>query len=172
MIGVLVESARWIGRMVWLEERIFEILGLWVPSVPEPDVKLAFASQSRHHAWHAQLLREHLPETHAVEPGALVEPPSDETVAFAAAFRASATTPERLVGLFEVTLPAVVEAYRARIDAANPITDGPLVRALRFVLVDDDADAEAGVALLASRAPDGAPEHAATLRAAAERARS
>ena len=65
----LVESGRMLGCYRWVELRLFEILGSWVVTETEPEVRVLFDVQSRHHAWHAQLWGERIPEV-----GGLIEP--------------------------------------------------------------------------------------------------
>ena len=63
------ESARRLGHYRWASIRLFEVLGSWVASVPEPDVKVFLAAASRRHGWHADLLRERLPEVRELNIG-------------------------------------------------------------------------------------------------------
>ena len=49
------------GRYRWLEQELFQILGGWVATVPEPEVQAVLSTHSFHHAWHAQLWRERQP---------------------------------------------------------------------------------------------------------------
>ena len=43
----LEQSARRMGAYRWIEERMFEALGAWSVSVPEPEVKVSLAGESR-----------------------------------------------------------------------------------------------------------------------------
>ncbi len=45
----LFGTARRAGAARWLDARLFEILGGWVAGVPEPEVKIALATQAGHH---------------------------------------------------------------------------------------------------------------------------
>src|SRR3546814_4627208 len=56
------ESARRVGHYKWIEMRLFEVLGGWVATVPELDVKLRLGTHCYHHAWHAELWHKRLPE--------------------------------------------------------------------------------------------------------------
>ena len=44
----LEDSARRIGHHAWVEQRLFETLGTWVPTTPEPEAKALVADQSLH----------------------------------------------------------------------------------------------------------------------------
>ena len=62
--------------------RLFEVLGGWVATVPELDVKLRLGTHCYHHAWHAELWHKRLPELREMNPERLTVPPNDELVAF------------------------------------------------------------------------------------------
>lgn len=130
------------GPAAVLERRLFEIVGGWVPSVPEADAKLLLRAHSFQHAWHAELWDE-------------LGPAVDGSVdaALGAAVEALAAAPdetrERLVRLYRLALPRVVEWYRARRAAAPAATGGPLVRALGLMLVDDEVAIGEGERLIA-----------------------
>lgn len=140
-------SARQAGSARWLDARLFEILGGWVASVPEPQVKVAFASQSHHHGWHAGLWGERLPTLHDVDPATWVAPaPGLEEVMD---FLAGATdTIDRLVGVSRVLLPRMSAAHTRHLQVASPVSDGPTLRTLRQVLRDETEDQQTGQRLL------------------------
>jgi hypothetical protein len=138
---------------VWLEERLFEILGGWVPSVPEHEVKLALSEASFHHAWHAALWRERLPELRELtEP--FVAPPGPGVVAVLTALGSAVTTMEKLLGIYRVVVPHQIAIYRRHLEAASAITDGPAIRALTLVLADDRSDQAEGERLIGTLGPD------------------
>lgn len=133
------DTARAIARARWLELRCFEILGGWVASTPEPEVKLLFARQSHHHAWHAELFERvrptasgldvtHHDEAHPRWTGVLAE------------LEALTTTADRLAGAFAVLLPTKLAEYERWLAEADPVRDAPLRRWLGFVLSDEHAD--------------------------------
>jgi hypothetical protein len=144
----LLDAARVLGGYVWLEERLFEILGGWVPEVPEPEAKLLLAGDSQHHAWHASLWRDRLPALRELDVDELVAPSRPALSALVAALSASPTTVEKLAGVYRVVLPHQVAAYQRHLDAASAVTDGPTIRALRLVLADELADWRGGEFLL------------------------
>lgn len=166
----LEDGARVAGHHIWLEMRLFEVLGGWVTSTPEPPVKAHLATHSRRHAWHAELWNGHLPRVVGIDADALVTPfaPAAERVVDTLAEAAS--TLERLVGLYRVVLPRVVTATAARLDLATPVADAALARSLRFVLADDLDEWREGEALVhrALATPDEV-DRAAAHQAALER---
>jgi hypothetical protein len=152
--ATLLDAARTIGGYAWLEERLFEILGAWVPSVAEPAVKVHLAAGSHHHAWHGALWRERLPELRDMPSEAFVVAPGKRQAVFVDALAAAATTVERLVGVYRVALPRQVATYSRHRANASPITDGPTIRALDLVLADQLADWRAGEVLVQAALTD------------------
>ena len=51
-----------LGRLRFVELRLFEVMGGWVGSTPEPQVKALLAEQCYHHAWHADLWADRFPQ--------------------------------------------------------------------------------------------------------------
>ena len=68
------ESARRVGNYKWTEMRLFEVLGGWVATVPELDVKLVLGRHCYHHAWHAELWDKRLPELREMNTDRLTRP--------------------------------------------------------------------------------------------------
>jgi hypothetical protein len=134
------ESARRLGVIVWWERRLFEILGGWVASTPEPAVKLALARQSRHHAAHAAAVEAVLPETRDHDPAALVAAADSDASALVEPLAASTTTEARLDALVDDLLPRQVAACEGFLAAASSVRDGPAIRALIFVLAEERAE--------------------------------
>ena len=123
------------GHYGWLERRLFEVLGGWVRSVPDPEVKVLLRAQSHEHAWHARLWDELVaggPGSGGPGPG-----PDGALAGVVDAVAGPSGTAERLAGMYRVLLPRLVDAYGALSDAAVPSSDGPLVRALSLMLADD-----------------------------------
>src|SRR3546814_4719039 len=91
--------------------RLFEVLGGWVATVPELDVKLRLGTHCYHHAWHAELWHKRLPELREMNPERLTVAPNDELVAFVDAMtepEAPELTIEKLVGAYRVLIPAKI----------------------------------------------------------------
>ena len=168
--GTLEETARWVGAARWLELRCFELLGGWVATTPEPDVKLAFARQSHHHAWHAELFERVLPSANGFSADGLVTAPDDAWSALIDDLVALSATNDRLVGAYDVLMPAKLTEYEGWLEAVDPVQDAPLRRWLGFVIVDEHADLAEGRALLADRGAAAKAPHGDTLAAAHRRA--
>jgi hypothetical protein len=148
------------------------VLGAWVAVEPDPEVKPVLAAHSLRHAWHAEVWRDRLPRVAHLDADALTGPAGQGAVEVAAALEATAgadQTVERLAGVARVLLPRLVAAYRARLQAAHPLADGPTVRWLGLVVADEAAGLAEVDRLLQARLDGG--EEALVQRVAGVRAR-
>ncbi len=165
------ESARRVGHYRWTEMRLFEVLGGWVATVPELDVKMHLGTHCYHHAWHSELWHKRLPELHEMDTERLAVPPNDELVAFVEAMtepEAPETTLEKLVGVYRVLIPHKIAAYTFHLNNTSRITDSPTIRSLNFALQDEFDDWRDGEMLIQSIITDAedvqrAADHQATL---------
>jgi hypothetical protein len=130
----LAELAATARGYAAVERRLFEVLGGWVPSAPEPAVKLLLRAHSFQHAWHARLWDDLAPRTGPVGAGA--GRVADVRAALGAVAGRTSSA-DRLQGAYGVVLPQLVRAYVDLLGRAEPASDGPLVRALELMLADD-----------------------------------
>jgi hypothetical protein len=147
------ESARRVGNYKWAEMRLFEVLGGWVATVPELDVKLVLGRHTYHHAWHAELWHKRLPELREMNQERLTVPPNDEFVTFMNAVtepEAPELTIEKLVGAYRVLIPRFIGVYTYHLNGTSTITDAPSIRSLKFALQDEFDDWRDGEMLLHS----------------------
>jgi hypothetical protein len=168
--GTLEETARRVGAARWLELRCFELLGGWVTTTPEPDVKLAFARQSHHHAWHAELFERVLPSANGFSADGLVAAPDDAWRALLDELATLSATNDRLVGAYELLMPGKLDEYERWYAGVGPVQDAPLRRWLGFVVMDERADLAEGRELLVERGAAAAAPQRAALVAAHDRA--
>ena len=146
--GTIDDTARRITRARWLERRCFEVLGGWVVSTPEPEMKLALARQSHHHAWHAELFDRVLPSANGLDVDQHLGPDPAWDALLASVEQLTATA-DRLAAAYGVVLPAKLAEYEQWLESADVIRDAPLHRWLGFVVADERADLVEGRALLA-----------------------
>jgi hypothetical protein len=147
------ETARRVGHYKWIEMRLFEVLGGWVATVPEIDVKLRLGTHTYHHAWHSELWHKRLPELREMNQERLNVPPNDEFVAFVDAMtepEAPELTIEKLVGAYRVLIPAKIAAYTYHRNNTSSVTDAPTIRSLDFALRDEFDDWRDGEMLIQS----------------------
>ena len=147
------ETAKRVGHYKWIEMRIFELMGGWVATVPELDVKLRLGSHCYHHAFHADLWHKRLPELREMNPERLTLPPSPEVEAFMTAVGApeeAGQTIEKLVGMYRVLIPRLIATYTYHQNNTSTITDSPTIRSLGFCLQDDLEEWREGEMILQS----------------------
>lgn len=144
----LQATARRAGAARWLAARLFEVVGAWVATVPEPEAKIALATQSCHQGWHAGLWGERLPALHGVDPVTWVRPASPGVEEAVTALAAAPTTVERLAGLHRCLLPRLAAAHTDHLERASEVADAPTIRTLGLVLADLTLDQRAGERLL------------------------
>lgn len=144
--STLDDTARRIARARWLELRCFEVLGGWVTTTPEPEVKLVLARQSHHHAWHAELFERVLPVASGLDVAHHDEPDPGWNAALAE-IEALSGTADRLAAIFGVLVPTKLVEYEHWLADTDPVRDAPLRRWLGFVIADEQADLAEGLAL-------------------------
>jgi len=145
--STLDDTARRIARARWLELRCFEVLGGWVTSTPEPEVKLVLARQSHHHAWHAELFERVLPVASGLDVAHHDEADPGWNAALAE-IQALSGTADRLAAIFSVLVPAKLVEYEHWLADTDPVRDAPLRRWLGFVIADEQTDLAEGHALM------------------------
>lgn len=149
----LEESDRHVAGYLWLERRRFELLGGWVSSTADLEVKLAFARHARHHAWHASLWERHLPHRSGYRPPAHQRPSGGGLTGCMEALAGPdgpEATVERLVGAYRVVAARAVADYARHLGRTSMVSDSALARTGRLVLADQLHDWHEGEAMLQS----------------------
>ncbi|MGH9182211.1 MAG: hypothetical protein ACRDZ9_00010 [Acidimicrobiales bacterium] len=158
----LAASVRLARRYAEVERVLFEVLGGWVATVVEPDVKLHLATHGPHHAWHAELWQR-------VHDGSDPPDPPGGGAALAEALAGPVGpghTLGRLVAAYRVVVPRMVGAYAEHLRRTSPVSDGPVVRALRLTLRDELDEWAGGEWLVQALVRDGDDADAAAARQA------
>ncbi len=165
------ETAARVGNYKWIEMRIFELMGGWVATIPELDVKFRLGTHCYHHAFHSELWHKRLPELREMNPERLTRAPNPELEAFVEALgapEAPGQTIEKLVGLYRVLLPHLIAAYTYHRNNTSQIADSPTIRSIDFCLLDDMEEWREGEMIIQSllQTPDDvdrAAQHQASL---------
>lgn len=146
------ETARRVSSYRWIELRLFEVLGQWVATVPEVEVKMALVRHSFEHAWHAELWHGRPPGGRGAGPDHAA-PANAHVAAFVDAMvepQARDQTVEKLVGVYRVLIPHKIAAYTYHRDNAARVSDGPTIRSLELVLHDEMEEWRDGEMLIQS----------------------
>ncbi len=147
------ETARRVGNYKWIEMKIFELMGGWVATVPELDLKLKLGTHCYHHAFHSELWHKRLPELREMNPDKMTVPANPEMEAFVEALsapEAADQTIEKMVGMYRVLLPHLIAAYTYHQNNTSTITDSPTIRSIGFCLQDDMEEWREGEMILQS----------------------
>lgn len=130
-----------VGEMVWLEQRLFEVLGFWSSIEPNAELAVAFAEASRHHGWHASLWDEHRPDAVGLQDDAVVQPPNEGWVSLFEELVRTAQ-PDRSADRVSAILRVVDPWLRIRDEQISggltPLSDRALMRSQRFMAIDHE----------------------------------
>jgi hypothetical protein len=141
-------TASLVGGYRWIEQRLFELLGGWAAEARPPELRVRLDEQSARHAWHASLWADRLPVRDGVSADELTVAPAGAASVLAVLDESRSDTTPLLAGLYRVVLPRLVTGYTRHLGATAPISDGPVIRALRLVLTDETEDWHAGERLV------------------------
>jgi hypothetical protein len=144
----LEDSARLAGGHCWLERRLFEVLGGWVESTPQPVAKLLLDRHSGHGAWRAEQWWDRLPVLADVDRESLVEA---DPASLAEVLRRMAVAPDtvgRLAGAYRFALPRLWNRYARHLALTIPTSDSSTIRTLGMAMADVEADWREGEVVL------------------------
>lgn len=163
------ENVQHLLRYAWIEKRAMEIGLYWLASTPEWEIKEALGLHLYLDADHAGDLRKRIGEMRSPVPRLDVspDPPLDR---FFDELLAAESSLEKLVGLYGVLKPALLEAYRAHAAAASPVMDYPTCRLIRHIVLDEADIVAWGQAAIAAVTEDATAQSQAGAWAAHLRA--
>jgi hypothetical protein len=136
----LEESARRAGTHQWAESRLFEILGGWVATTPEPEVKVMFERHGSHCAWRATQWWDRLPVLADVERSSLCIAPPGPAAPVLERLATLEGTVERMAATYRLALPRLWAAYEGHRRAVGEVADSSTGRTLGIVSSDLAAD--------------------------------
>jgi len=140
-----------VGNLRWAELQVFTVVGSWVASTPEHEVRIALAGVSRHAAWRATVLADRLPAVGALATDVVTVPRHDDLVLVIGQMAALDATADRLAVLGDVVLAGLEVSVSALLGTLSPVADASALRALPMVIQDLNRD-RATVSGLLSRA--------------------
>lgn len=154
----VTENARRIANFRYAELMCMEALAGWPATMPTIKVKLAMGEQAYQDALHADALGRRLPElrdyegAHIERPPMLrgsdkAEPPNPEFETFIEALHDEEDELLRIVGLYRVLKTHLAVYYRHHMAVTDQVSDGPTVRTLKFILIDEEEHLKFGQAI-------------------------
>jgi hypothetical protein len=142
--------ARRLGHYAWVEQRLFEVLGALVAGGCPAPVGVCCLAHAQHHAWHAELWRQQLPNASGFPAEELVVAPGEALAGLMNELCQPGHAQQALGATYRVALPRLVVAYSAHLGTSRMVSDGPVRRACELVLADESRDWREGEALLQS----------------------
>lgn len=145
-------------RYAWIEKRLMDVGLYWLASTPEWEVKEALGLHLHQDADHVAAIRERVTDMRSPAPRMDVSP-DPKIDQFFEELQSAENTRDKIVGLYGVLRPALLAAYQAHYDHANPVIDYPTRRMVRHILIEEEdavAWGEAAVKAVTADAADQA----------------
>jgi hypothetical protein len=151
-----IDAARILKRFFFCERALIVNQAGWLPAVAPFEVKMILPYHFWQDAMVAHALRERVFELRY--PSRMLEIGDDKPLVDIFAESLHAPGPEAFVlALAQVFKPALLAVYRTYMDQADPLTDGPILRALETA-VGEKAEQVAVLTRLANQILQAAPE--------------
>ena len=153
----LAELTKRLGGLVWVEERLADLLTGWSRADEHAPSAIFFATSAGHHAWHGEVMRSCLPTSpELLDPDPVAAPTAgwEASIATLGDLDAPEATSTRLKALARVIDPWLEREIGALLELGRPVSDAAIMRWLRFSAIDHHDDGEAASHLLASRASE------------------
>jgi hypothetical protein len=165
------ELARLIGVYCWVENRIFELSGVWATATSDrpwggldPVQRVWCAGLSRRHGVLAGRWAERLPVRAGVDRGDLVTAPAGPLAAGLDALAASSDARVGLAALIETVLPRLQAIYGVHRQTASPVSEASVLEVLTGALGELAAEISGGRALLEGSAEEPTRDGSLTRR--------
>jgi hypothetical protein len=134
-------TARRIRNYRYAEEWMMMIMGGWIAVIPEIPVKTGLGKIIYQDSLHADWLGKRLPELRAGRSLRNASLPSNdgftEFIQEVAAPEAPELTIEKLVGLFKVLKPHLIETYERNAHETDQISDAPTIEILQDIVLKE-----------------------------------
>jgi hypothetical protein len=151
----IVELAELIGAYCWVENRIFEIGGVWATASNdgprdglEPSLRVWCAGVSRRHGLLALRWAERLPVRAGIDRTALVTAPEGPLARGLDALAVVTDARDGVAAMVGTVLPRLREVYGVHRQTARPVSEASVMEVLTGAGREMDAEIGAGEALL------------------------
>ncbi len=143
------ENARRIIHYKFAEHVCMTTEAGWTPTTPSIKAKFAFGEHCYQDSIHAFWLGQRLPELRVLDGADLAapptlrsstkaEPPNEQFLTFCEEMQSADDQLLRVVGLYRVLKTHLAVYYRHHLAVTDPICDGPTVRILRHILLEEE----------------------------------
>ncbi len=152
------ENARRITHYRYAEKACMTAAGAWASTSPTMKVKFGLGEHCYHDSVHFYWLGQRLPELRKTEgaewqepptlrSSALAAPPNEEFARFVEEMQLQDDELLRIVGLYRVLKTHLAVYYRHHLSVTDPVCDGPTVRILKHILLEEEEHLRWGQAL-------------------------
>jgi hypothetical protein len=152
------DNARRIINYRFAEDVCMKTGAGWAPTCPTIKVKWMLSEYAYDDSIHHLELGKRLPELRVLEGAdisqaptlrgsSMQEPPNEAFLKFIEAMQAQGDELLRVVGLYRVLKTHLAVNYRYHLTATDPVCDGPTVRILKHILVDEEDHLKWGQAI-------------------------
>ncbi|MFN2421385.1 MAG: hypothetical protein ABR527_08415, partial [Gemmatimonadota bacterium] len=131
------ESVRRLLRYQWVQQRLMEVAWAHLAATPEWEVKCALALHQWLDAEHADRFRQRIGEMRHPAPR-MDRAPDPALDAFLEELLRAEDTLALVAGVYRVARPALLDAFRQHLAAANPLVDHPTTRVLRMAALEEE----------------------------------
>jgi hypothetical protein len=143
------ENARRIIHYKFAEHVCMTTEAGWAPTTPSIKAKFAFGEHCYQDSIHAFWLGQRLPELRVMDGADIAtpptlrsstkaEPPNEAFLKFCEEMQTADDQLLRVVGLYRVLKTHLAVYYRHHLAVTDPICDGPTVRILRHILLEEE----------------------------------
>ena len=143
------ENVTRLLRYQWSERRLLGIMAAHLPALPIWEVKGALGLHLWQAAEHVETLRQRVGEMRHPVPTLDIAPDPALDAYFEELLRSRGPV-ELVTGIYRVTIPAIVAAYRHHLATTNVLIDHPTRRVLRIALLELEEAADWGERALAA----------------------
>ncbi|GJQ20140.1 MAG: hypothetical protein HBSIN02_04950 [Bacteroidia bacterium] len=150
------QNLQLLGKYRYAEIQAMELMGSWAYTMVQPDIKIAFGRHMYQDAVHADLIGKRIPELKGRSKQYQYIAPSDEYVKIVETIWKADDELRRMIGLYRVLKPAVIDALKQHLTRVELPADEPTAYILRHI-ADEEEDHIAWAETVIPRL--GSPEH-------------
>ncbi|HAL56303.1 MAG TPA: hypothetical protein DCP63_07480 [Bacteroidetes bacterium] len=133
------ENLDQLGKYRYVETECMELMGGWAYTMIDPDIKIGFGRQMFQDSVHADLLGRRIPELKGRSGRHQSITPSDDFVRLLEKIWNNSDELLRMVGLYRIIKPSLVESYRHHLEHLELPADEPTAYILRHI-ADEEQD--------------------------------
>jgi uncharacterized ferritin-like protein (DUF455 family) len=133
------QNLQLLGKYRYMEIQMMELMASWAYTMVQPEIKIAFGRHMYQDAVHADLIGKRIPELKGRSKQYQYMAPSDEVVKIVEKTWGVNDELRRLIGLYRILKPAMVEALQQHLRQVELPADEPTAYILRHI-ADEELD--------------------------------